>query len=150
MGASVTKVVSTTTAAMILYQEGLLHLDAPLTSFFGQHFADVDRRKANATVMNLLLHNAGLPPDPTPVSFCAPSFGCPEASVKPPSTRRLTFSCQSKVLAALYSQKLDRSPGQKFVYSDISMISLMFIIGRLARAHYLVRPEALLRHCVHK
>lgn len=146
--ASLTKVVSTTTAAMILYQEGLIQLETPLTSYFGPEYAAIDSRKANTTILNLLLHNAGFPPDPTPVSFCAPSFGCPEVKVQPPSARKLTFSCQSKALSQLYGQTLDKSPGEQYVYSDISMISMMFVIGNIVRAHSIVKLEELDAECV--
>ena len=118
--ASVTKVTATTTSAMLLYQAGALRLDTPLVHFFGEDFAKADERKQRMTVLNLLLHNAGLPPDPTPVSYCVPSFGCPE-SVIPAAQRQLTFSCQADVLAALDAQVLDREPGDKYVYSDISV-----------------------------
>ena len=144
--ASLTKVTATTTAAMLLYQDGRLPLDAKLTEYFGEAFAATDARKADATVRNLLLHNAGWPPDPTPVSFCAPA--CSEVKVQPPQARNLSFSCQPKVVAALLTQKLDQAPGAKFVHSDISMISMMFVLGNVARTQKLVAPAQLLASCV--
>ena len=148
--ASVTKVVATTTATMLLYQRGLLSLDTPLVDLFGPSFAHVDPRKADIVVRNLMLHNAGLAPDPTPVSFCAPSFGCPESAVEPPQRRALNFSCQPMVLDALISQPLDNAPGEVFVYSDISMISMMFVIGSIARRAALVAETELLPACVER
>jgi CubicO group peptidase (beta-lactamase class C family) len=148
--ASVTKVVATTTATMLLYQRGLLSLDTPLVDLFGPSFARVDPRKADIVVRNLMLHNAGLPPDPTPVSFCAPSFGCPESAVEPPQHRALNFSCQPMVLDALMLQPLDNAPGDVFVYSDISMISMMFVIGSIARRAALVAEADLLPACVQR
>ena len=59
---------------------------------------------------------------------------------------QLVFSCQHKVLAALYSQQLDRTPGDAFVYSDISMILLMYVVGHLARSH--VSNTDLMSRCV--
>jgi serine-type D-Ala-D-Ala carboxypeptidase len=49
--------------------------------------------------------------------------------------RRLVLSCNSRVLAAVTAQRLDRQPGDAFVYSDISMMAMMYIVGHLARAH---------------
>ena len=81
--ASLTKVVATTTAAMLLYQWGELSLDLRLGQLFGSAFVAADPRKANITVLHLLTHTAGFPPDPTPSSFCTPSFACPETSIPP-------------------------------------------------------------------
>ena len=143
--ASLTKVTATTTAAMLLYQWGELDLDTRLTNFYGDGFAATDPRKAAITVRNLLLHDAGWPPDPTP-SYCTPSFACPETTSTPPTKRHTTFSCQHKIFASISTQKLARPPGAKYVYSDISMISLMFVVGKLARPH--VKESELRPDCV--
>ena len=87
--ASLTKVVATTTASMLLFQWGELPLDLRLVQLFGSSFVAADPRKANITVLHLLTHTAGLPPDPTPSSFCTPSFACPETAL-PPSQREAT------------------------------------------------------------
>lgn len=147
--ASLTKVVASTTAAMSLYQGGLLNLDEPLTVSFGRVFAAADPRKSSITTRHLLLHSAGFPPDPTPDNFCTPSFACPETVMRPPLERRLSFSCQGEVYGALVRQTLDRAPGEKYAYSDISMIALMFVIGRLVRLHNLAIPSELLPACLH-
>jgi serine-type D-Ala-D-Ala carboxypeptidase len=55
--ASLTKVVATTTAAMILYDEGKLDLDAPVQRYVPDF---VGARKNEATVSMLLAHRAGL------------------------------------------------------------------------------------------
>lgn len=68
--ASMSKVVATTTAVAILYEQGYLSLSSKLSDFLepsstrGSHgsFSDI-------TVRNCLLHNAGFPPDPTPFNF---------------------------------------------------------------------------------
>ena len=61
--ASITKVVSTTAAAMLLYQRGLLDLDTPLGELLpgfvvGRESAKLARR---VTLRHLLAHNSGLP-----------------------------------------------------------------------------------------
>ncbi|HEY0673623.1 MAG TPA: serine hydrolase [Longimicrobiales bacterium] len=55
--ASLTKVVGTTTAAMMLYEQGKLDLDAPLSDYLPELRQYPDKR--GITVRNILLHNAG-------------------------------------------------------------------------------------------
>ncbi len=54
-----TKVIGTTTATMLLYQQGFLQLDTRVSdsSLLGQAFAT--HGKAPITIKNLLLHNSG-------------------------------------------------------------------------------------------
>ena len=95
-------------------------------SLLGHDFAG--NGKENITVRNLLLHNAGFPPDPTPnycmemhvhiyimlqqthsmhllyyVYVCAgyPEFGCPQTASYHPAE---DFSCQEMIYHALLSQ----------------------------------------------
>lgn len=146
--ASLTKVLSTTTATMVLYQRGLLDLDARVSdpTLLGAAFAAAG--KGAITVKNLLLHNSGFPPDPTP-NFWDPAFGCEQAAnATPPSGRRLTFDCLPRVYAGLMRQGLENPVGAKFVYSDISMITMMFVVGHVARRHQLVPASALRAECV--
>lgn len=145
--ASLTKVTATTTSAMLLYQQGHLSIHDDVAALFPEGFVRNDERKSRITVLHLLLHTAGFPPDPTPVSFCAPSFGCPETH-EPPEDRRLTFSCLPRAYKSILAQKLDRLPGEAFVYSDISMITLSFVIGFHARTRQLVSNDDLRRDCV--
>ncbi len=71
--ASLTKVVATTAMAMVLYERGLLDLEAPVTGIvheFAGQFADDDPRRREITLRMLLAHSSGLP---AYVSFsCAP------------------------------------------------------------------------------
>ncbi len=55
--ASLTKVVATTTAAMMLIEDGKLALDAPLSRYLPELLRYPD--KQHITVRNVLLHNAG-------------------------------------------------------------------------------------------
>ncbi|MCB9248309.1 MAG: beta-lactamase family protein [Ignavibacteriales bacterium] len=57
--ASVSKVVGTTSAAMILVQEGKLNLDEKVITYLP---AFNNNDKENITIRNLLLHNSGLAP----------------------------------------------------------------------------------------
>ena len=55
--ASLTKVVATTTATMMLIESGRMHLDAPLSRYVPELLRYPD--KQHITVRNVLLHNAG-------------------------------------------------------------------------------------------
>ena len=55
--ASLTKVVATTTAAMMLIEEGKIQLDAPLSRYLPEMLQYPDKQVI--TVRNILLHNAG-------------------------------------------------------------------------------------------
>ena len=105
--ASVTKVVGTTSAAMILYDEGKLDLDAPVTRYlpqFGNH------GKEKITVRNLLLHNSGLP-------AWIPFY----KKLKTPK----------QVIDSIMNVSLDFPPGAKYQYSDLGMITLQKIIEKI-------------------
>ena len=58
--ASVTKVVATTTMAMILYERGQLDLELPVAGVLPE-FASEDRRRREVTLHMLLAHSSGLP-----------------------------------------------------------------------------------------
>jgi len=61
--ASITKVASTTAAAMLLYQRGLLDLDTPLGELLPGFVVGRDngRLRTQVTIRHLLAHNSGLP-----------------------------------------------------------------------------------------
>ena len=58
--ASVSKVVATTTMAMVLYEQGELDLEMPFVSLLPE-FADNDPRRSQITIQMLLAHSSGLP-----------------------------------------------------------------------------------------
>ncbi len=58
--ASVSKAVATTSMAMILYERGLIDLEAPVVSIVPE-FAGSDARRSDVTVHMLLAHSSGLP-----------------------------------------------------------------------------------------
>src|SRR6266700_1408938 len=58
--ASVSKVVATTTLAMILYDRGLLDLDAPVAGIVPE-LAGEDKRRNEVSLRMLLAHSSGLP-----------------------------------------------------------------------------------------
>jgi len=119
--ASVTKVVATTTMAMILYERGLLDLDLPILSLVPEFHTDDPRRK-QVTVRMLLAHSSGLP-----------------------AYEKLFLKAKTReeLLAATFSTPLANDPGSKAEYSDIGFIILGVALERIA--------EELLNHfCQHQ
>ncbi len=103
--ASLTKVVGTTTAVLILAQRGLLDLDDPV----GRHlpwWAGGDPGKARVTLRDLLLHRAGLPP-----------------------FRRFFLEIEGRQAyeRAIAATPLDHPPGERAVYSDIGLMTAAFV-----------------------
>jgi beta-N-acetylhexosaminidase len=113
--ASVTKVVVTTTAAEMLWQQKRLDLDAPVSRYLPA-FADAAKRDPNPTwrsritVRNLMLHDAGLP---ATVQFFKETKG------------------YDAIVARAMATPLEYEPGTRVVYSDLSIILLGEIVHRL-------------------
>jgi serine-type D-Ala-D-Ala carboxypeptidase len=108
--ASVTKVLATTTMAMILYERGLLDLDIPLISIVGE-FSGEDPRRDEVTLRMLLAHSSGLP-----------------------AYEKLFLRARTRdeLLAAAFSTPLANDPGSHAEYSDIGFIILGVALERLA------------------
>ncbi len=98
--ASVTKVVATTTAAMICYDRKLFSLDDKVIKYIPEFGVN---GKENITIKNLLLHNAGLP------------------AWKKFYGRDLKYD---DVINEIYSSELEYKTGEKTVYSDLGIITL--------------------------
>jgi len=106
--ASVTKVVVTTTAAMQLYDQGLLDLDAPVSRYlstFTQH------GKQGVTIRHLLTHTSGLPP------------------FRP--FHRMGVTTRQAVIDSIFAIGLEFEPGAQARYSDFSMITLALVIEKI-------------------
>ncbi len=112
--ASITKVISTTSAVMKLYDEGKINLDAKVQEFIPQ-FTGPDSQstewKKDITIRNLLTHTAGLPP-------FRPFWKYPGGI--------------EGRLDSVYATALDTAPGVRYVYSDISMILMAKIVEKIA------------------
>lgn len=108
--ASLTKVVATTTMAMLLYQRGLVDLEMPVTSIVGQ-FAGEDPRRDEVTLRMLLAHSSGLP-----------------------AYEKLFLRAKTRdeLLAAAFATPLAHDPGERAEYSDIGFIILGIALERLA------------------
>jgi CubicO group peptidase (beta-lactamase class C family) len=108
--ASVTKVVATTSMAMILYERGLLDLEMPVVSVVPEFSSD-DERRSDVTLRMLLAHSSGLP-----------------------AYERLfsTARTREQLLDAAFKVPLATDPGARSGYSDIGFIILGVGLERLA------------------
>ena len=108
--ASVSKAVATTSMAMILYERGLIDLEAPVVSSVPE-FAGSDVRRGDVTMHMLLAHSSGLP-----------------AYEK----LFLKAKCRDELLAAAFTTQLTADPGARAEYSDIGFIILAIALERMA------------------
>jgi serine-type D-Ala-D-Ala carboxypeptidase len=110
---SVTKVVATTTMAMLLYERGLLDLDAPISAIVPEFTRDPvkDPRRREVTVRQLLAHSSGLP-----------------------AYEKLFLKAHTRaaLLEAAFTTPLASNPATSAVYSDIGFIILGIVLERLA------------------
>ncbi len=105
--ASLTKVLATTTAAMICVDRKLFSIDDKVSKYIP---AFAQNGKENVTIKNLLMHSGGLP---AYKKFYA------------------VYSDPQQVLDDIYAGQLAYSPGTKTVYSDLGMITLGKVIEKV-------------------
>jgi CubicO group peptidase (beta-lactamase class C family) len=106
--ASVTKVISTTTAVMRLLDEGKFSLDDPVAKYvpaFGQN------GKERITLYNLLVHNSGLPGWRKFYEFC---------------------DSPSCVRDSVFATPLVYRTGDSTLYSDLGLITIQAVIEKVA------------------
>jgi serine-type D-Ala-D-Ala carboxypeptidase len=108
--ASVTKAVATTAMAMVLYERGILDLEAPLIAVVPE-FASEDARRGEVTLRMLLAHSSGLP-----------------------AYEKLYLRARTRdeLLRAAFATNLVTDPGTRAKYSDIGFIILGVVLERLA------------------
>ena len=140
--ASCTKVMATTTAAALLYQQGYFDILDPVSKYLGVAYNQ--QGKENVKIVNCLTHDAGYPPDPTP-DYWNSTFKCPETAKDHP---QLSWDCNAKIFASLLNQTLARPPGVAYVYSDLSFITMHYIIGAIVVQNNIV-VAPLLEECAH-
>jgi CubicO group peptidase (beta-lactamase class C family) len=118
--ASVSKVVATTTTAMILYERGLLDLDAPVVGIVpefagadvsGAGAGDGDSRRRAVSLRMLLAHSSGLP-----------------------AYEKLFLKARTReqLLGAVFATPLVAEPGSRAEYSDIGFMVLCEALERVA------------------
>lgn len=114
--ASLTKPVATTTMAAILYERGLLDLDAPIIGTIPEFAAgstgQSDPRRHEVTFRKLLAHASGLP-----------------------AYEKLFLKADTRddLLRAVSTMPLSADPGSRAEYSDIGFIILGIALERLSQ-----------------
>lgn len=106
--ASITKVVSTTTAVMKLVDENKLALDDEIRKFIPEFDTE---EKRHITIRDMLLHQSGLPP-----------FRVYVDSLKD----------RASIIRAVKNEPLTYETGTDYVYSDLGMILLAEIVSLVA------------------
>jgi len=111
--ASLTKVVATTPMAMLLYERGLLDLDAPVSAIVPEFTTDPEKdpRRQEVTLRMLLAHSSGLP-----------------------AYEKLYLKARTRaeLLEAALTMPLAANPGTRTAYSDIGFIILGIVLERIA------------------
>jgi CubicO group peptidase (beta-lactamase class C family) len=107
--ASLTKVVGTTSALMILVEEGRVRLEDPVVRYLPE-FERGDPRKREVTVEDLLRHRSGLP-----------------------AFRQFFLATQNsaEVRDAVLSLPLDVAPRNRTLYSDIGFMVLDWVVAEV-------------------
>jgi len=106
--ASLTKVVGTTTAIMILYDKGLFKLDDPVVKYLPEFGGG---EKDSVTIRELLEHRSGLPADRELWRLAS----------SPEQARQIVLSTP-----------LEYKPGSQYVYSDLGAMTLGFLVEKLS------------------
>jgi uncharacterized protein YbbC (DUF1343 family)/CubicO group peptidase (beta-lactamase class C family) len=106
--ASLTKVVATTTAVMILVEDGRIRLNDRVATFI-KGFERYG--KGDITVRHLLTHVSGLRPD---------------------LDMSLEFASHDEAIARAVEEVPTSAPGERFVYSDINFVLLGEIVHRVS------------------
>jgi CubicO group peptidase (beta-lactamase class C family) len=105
--ASLTKVIGTTTAVMILFDEGRIQLDAPVVTYLPEFTGGY---KDSVTVRQLLEHRSGLPAD----------RDLWRMAHTPAEARQIVLEAP-----------LECKPGQCYIYSDLGAITLGMMVERV-------------------
>ncbi|WP_010647715.1 serine hydrolase domain-containing protein [Oceanobacillus massiliensis] len=105
--ASISKIF-TSTAAMILYEQGLFELDDPVADYIPE-FAE--NGKGNVTIKQLMTHTSGF------------TSWIPLYTIGENREDRLQY---------VFQYPLDNSPGSTYTYSDLNMITLGALVERLS------------------
>lgn len=108
--ASLTKAIATTAMAMMLYERGLIDLDAPVAGIVPEFLAD-DPRRGEVTLRMLLAHSSGLPAH---------------------EKFFLKAHARESLLHLVLNTPLAAEPGSTADYSDIGFIILGLALERLA------------------
>jgi hypothetical protein len=141
--ASLTKVISTTSAIALLYQSGYLNLDDKIVQYLGKKFSS--HQKDQIEIKHCLLHNAGFSPDPVPW-YWDEEFACPNTDDLP--SPQEDFSClYPQIYSSLLNESLNSFPGETYVYSDLSFLTLQMVIGKIVLEKNLITRNDYRKEC---
>ncbi|MEM7828133.1 MAG: serine hydrolase domain-containing protein, partial [Candidatus Aenigmatarchaeota archaeon] len=119
--ASITKVVVTVSIVMMLVEKGVFHVDQSIKDFY----PNIDNRKSNITISDLLSHSSGLP-------AWHPFYLELEEEEKKSGVRLIgEKKAWDFVINRIMEMELDYEPGSKHVYSDLGFILLGDIIRKV-------------------
>jgi CubicO group peptidase (beta-lactamase class C family) len=111
--ASLTKVVATTSMAMLLYERGLFDLEAPVAAIVPEFISEAarDPRRHEVTLRMLLAHSSGLP-----------------------AYEKLFLKAKTRdeLLGAVFTMPLAADPVTRTAYSDIGFLLLGVALERIA------------------
>jgi CubicO group peptidase (beta-lactamase class C family)/beta-glucosidase-like glycosyl hydrolase len=106
--ASVSKVIGTTSAAMLLYDRGELNLDSTVATYLPRFN---NNGKENVTIKHLLTHNSGLPAFKRYYKF---------------------YNYKYEVIYDIMNTGLVFEPGTDYKYSDLGMVTLQMVIEKIS------------------
>ena len=107
--ASLTKIIATAPAIMLLHERGRLDIDAQVQKYLPEFR---NEGMSNVTVRHLLTHTSGL---------------------RPGLSRRTPWSGYDAAIRLAFQEKLTQAAGATFVYSDINFILLGEIVRRVSK-----------------
>ena len=107
--ASLTKVVATTPAVMLLVERGQVKLEAPVQTYIPEFSGD---GRELVTVRELLTHTSGLPPD---------------------IETKTDWHGEAEAVKKACAVKLQNKPGTVFKYSDINLFMIGEIVQRVSK-----------------
>ncbi len=137
--ASITKIAATVPAAMKLYEQGKLNLEASIATYLPE-LAGTPKEKI--TVRNLLQHDAGLPAFiPFYTEIVDSAIGPRPEYVSAAETENYVLGLRQNlylradypevIFQKILTSALTAQPGERVVYSDLGMILLARIIERI-------------------
>lgn len=112
--ASLTKVF-TAMAALRAIDDGLLSLNKTVASYLPEFAAN---GKDNVTILMLLTHTSGFPPDPEPGLYDP------------------IYTTMQQRVDAIITNPLANAPGSTYTYSDLNFMNLRFVLEKITATPY--------------
>ena len=138
--ASCSKVMAGTTTMALLYQWGEYSLEDPVSKYLPGFEAN---GKEGVLIKHILLHNSGMKADPWP-GYATKEFGCEEMQKEHPD---MVFTCRTQCYKGLLQESLSYTTGEGYTYSDLNFMTVMNIVGVIARDKGYVKAEEIRDGC---